>query len=63
MRGLASRTWSRLLGLGGIHAQIGLELGEDLEDPLELRARLGCMTHGSELAGTLREGVSISHRK
>ena len=50
----ASRTWTRLLRIGGIYAHVCLELGEDLEDFLEFRARLGCMTHGSELAGALR---------
>ena len=39
-----------------IYPQICLELSEDLEDFLEFRARLGCMAHGSELAGTLRQG-------
>jgi hypothetical protein len=38
----------------GVYGQIRLELGEDLEDFLKFRARLGCMAHGSELAGTLR---------
>jgi len=52
----ASRTWTRLLRIGGIYPQIRLELGKDLEDLLEFRARLGCVTHGSELAGTLRQG-------
>jgi len=52
----ASRTWTRLLRIGGIHTQIRLELGEDLEDFLEFRIRLGCVTHGSELAGALRQG-------
>jgi hypothetical protein len=50
----ASHTWTRLLRIGGVYGQIRLELGEDLEDFLKLRARLGCMAHGSELAGTLR---------
>ena len=50
----ASRTWARLLRIGGVYGQIRLELGEDLEDFVKLRARLGCEAHGSELAGTLR---------
>ena len=52
----ASRTRTRLLRIGGIYPQICLELGEYLEDFLEFRTRLGCVAHGSELAGTLRQG-------
>lgn len=51
---VVSRTRTRLLRIGGIYVQIGLELGEDLEDSVEFGARLGCVTHGSELSGTLR---------
>lgn len=50
----ASRTRTRLLRIGGICAQVRLELGEDLEYFLEFRARLGCVAHRSELASTLR---------
>lgn len=39
-----------------MYTQICLELGEDFEDSIEFRVRLGCMTHGSELASTLRWG-------
>lgn len=53
---LASRTWTRLLRIGGIYAQVRLELGEDLEDFVEFRARLGCVAHGSELVSTLKQG-------
>ena len=49
----ASHTCTRLLRIGGVPPQICLELGEELEDFLEFRACLGCMTHGSELTGTL----------
>lgn len=52
----ASRTWTRLLRIGGIDTQICLELSEDLENFIEFRARLGCVAHGSELVGALGQG-------
>jgi len=50
----------RVLKIGGIYPQICLELGEDLEDFPEFGVRLECVTHGSEVVGTLIR-VSTNH--